>query len=187
MQIESAESLIEMLRSSGLYEAEPFDKLAAELRAAGSDPQELIRHLIDRERITAYQLRRVVNGRASELFIGPYVVLDKLGEGGMGRVFRARHVRQDRQIALKVVREQVLSKPTARGRYDREVQAALALKHPNIVAVSSAGSTRGFHRGISANTVSATQTEDRHPSQVAKRISWSVSFATCLYHQAREQ
>ena len=189
MQLESAESLIEMLRSSGLYEAEPFAKLEAELRAAGSDPQELIRHLIDRGRITAYQLRRVVNGRASELFIGPYVVLDKLGEGGMGRVYRARHVRQDRQIALKVVREQILSKPTARGRYEREVQAALALKHPNIVAVSSAGSTDGqyylemeFVDGLDLTRI----VQKFGPLQIAESCEYARQAALGLHH-AHEQ
>lgn len=143
MPIESAESLIQLLQSSGLYGSEQYEKLATELRSLGTDPQELIRHLLDGSHLTAYQLRRIANGRASELFIGPYVVLDKLGEGGMGRVFRARHVRLDREVALKVVREQALAKPTARGRYEREVQAALVLNHPNIVAVHSAGSTDG--------------------------------------------
>ena len=143
MPIESAESLIQLLQSSGLYDSEQFEKLATVLKSLGNDPQVLIRHLLDRKHLKAYQLRRIANGRASELFIGPYVILDKLGEGGMSRVFRARHVRLDREVALKVVREQVLARPTARGRYEREVQAALVLNHPNIVTVYSAGSTDG--------------------------------------------
>ena len=145
MPIESAESLIQSLRTSGLYAPPAFETLAAELAGLGTDPQVLIRHLVDRGHVTAYQLRKVVNGRASELFLGPYVISDKLGEGGMGKVFRARHLRQDREVALKVVREHLLAKPTARGRYEREVQAALALQHPNIVSVGSAGSTDGHY------------------------------------------
>ena len=145
MPIESAESLIQSLRTSGLYAPPSFETLAAELASLGADPQVLIRHLVDRDHITAYQLRKVVNGRSSELFLGPYVISDKLGEGGMGKVFRARHLRQDREVAIKVVREHLLAKPTARGRYEREVQAALALQHPNIVSVGSAGSTDGHY------------------------------------------
>lgn len=142
MQIES-ESLIEALRGSGLFTPQEFVPIEAELRALGTELQVLLRHLVERQRLTTYQLRKVVNGRASELFVGPYVLTDKLGEGGMGKVFRARHARNNREVALKVVREHLLAKPTARGRYEREVQAALALSHPNIVAVASAGSTDG--------------------------------------------
>src|SRR6266540_4190218 len=120
MQIESAESLIQALRGSGLFTPEEFESIAVDLNSLGTDPQVLIRRLLDQKRITPYQLRKVVNGRASELFLGPYVILDKVGEGGMGKVFRARHVRLGREVALKVVRERVLAKPTARGRYERE-------------------------------------------------------------------
>jgi serine/threonine-protein kinase len=143
MPLLSAESLIEALRGSGLYPAAEADALVAELGGLGDDPQALMRHLLARKRITLYQLRKVVHGRTAELFIGPYVVLDKLGEGGMGKVFRARHARTGRQVALKVVRSDLLANPVIRGRYEREVEAALALTHENIVSVFSAGSTDG--------------------------------------------
>ncbi len=143
MPIESTESLVQSLRASGLLTPLEWEALSEQVRIFNGDTNRLMRHLVDRGCLTAYQLRKVVNGHGSELVLGPYRILDKLGEGGMGRVFRARHVRHNRVVALKVVREHLLSKPTARGRYEREVQAALALSHPNIVSVSHAGSTDG--------------------------------------------
>jgi eukaryotic-like serine/threonine-protein kinase len=143
MSIDSTDSLLESLRASKLFAAEGLESLAADLAALGADPEVWMKKLVDDGRLTAYQLRKVVNGRAADLFLGPYVILDKLGEGGMGKVFRARHQRQQREVALKVVREHLLAKPTARGRYEREVQAALVLKHENIVSVHRAGSTDG--------------------------------------------
>jgi len=143
MPIDSTESLLHSLRGSKLFAPTALEALAAEFATLGPDPEAWMKKLVEDGRLTAYQLRKIVNGRAVDLFLGPYVILDKLGEGGMGKVFRARHERQKREVALKVVRDQLLSKPTARGRYEREVQAALALHHENIVLVRSAGSTDG--------------------------------------------
>src|SRR5204862_352923 len=56
-----------------------------------------------------------------------------------GKVYRARQVRVGREVALKIVRASLLSNPVVRGRYNREVKAAAALRHPNIVAVENAG------------------------------------------------
>ncbi len=135
--------LINSLRDSGLYSPEEIASFEEELKGIAGGSQEQMQALIERERITAYQLRKVVNGRSADLLIGPYVVQDKLGEGGMGKVFRALHKHDGREVALKVVREHLLAKPTARGRYEREVQTALTLSHPNIIHVASAGSTDG--------------------------------------------
>ncbi|MDB5307073.1 MAG: serine/threonine protein kinase [Gemmataceae bacterium] len=139
MQIQTPESLVQALRDSRLYAAEEMTALASELATLGDDPQVLMRHLIQTRRITLYQLRKVIHGKSSELFIGPYIVLDKLGEGGMGRVYRARQTRLGRVVAIKVVRAHLLSNPIVRGRYEREVLAAAALSHPNIVSVFDAG------------------------------------------------
>ena len=143
MQIESADTLIHSLRDSGLFTAEQLLALVRELAPVGDDPAALMRHLVHRDRITVYQLRKVVHGKAAELFFGDYVVLRKLGEGGMGKVYKARQNRLGRDVALKIVRSSLLSNPLVRRRYEREVQAASQLQHPNIVSVFDAGEVGG--------------------------------------------
>jgi serine/threonine-protein kinase len=65
-----------------------------------------------------------------------YTILAKLGQGGMGQVFKAMQIRLDRVVALKVIRKECLSQePKAARRFQREAQAAAQLSHPNIIVV----------------------------------------------------
>ena len=67
--------------------------------------------------------------------IGPYEVLDKLGEGGMGEVYRARDSRLDREVAVKVLPTSVARDPLARERFDREARTIASVTHPRICAI----------------------------------------------------
>ncbi len=71
--------------------------------------------------------------------LGPYRVLDKLGEGGMGQVFRARDTKLNRDVALKILPPALAEDPDRRMRFEREAQALAALNHPNIAQVYDAG------------------------------------------------
>jgi eukaryotic-like serine/threonine-protein kinase len=64
--------------------------------------------------------------------LGPYEVLDKLGEGGMGVVYRARDTKLNRDVALKVLSDLVVSDPDRLARFRREAQVLASLNHPNI-------------------------------------------------------
>lgn len=66
-------------------------------------------------------------------FIWPFELLDKLGEGGMGVVYRARHVGNDRQVAVKLLPDDVASNETLLARFERELEVLKQLRHPNIV------------------------------------------------------
>ncbi len=74
--------------------------------------------------------------------IGEYLLLEELGAGGMGRVFRAVHQKLRRQVAVKLLPSAGRS-PEAVERFAREVQALAKLSHPNIVAVHDAGKADG--------------------------------------------
>ena len=65
--------------------------------------------------------------------LGPYEILAKIGEGGMGKVYRARDTRLGRDVAIKVVTDALADE--GRARFEREVRAASALTHPYICAV----------------------------------------------------
>ena len=71
--------------------------------------------------------------------LGPYEIKSLLGVGGMGEVYRAHDSRLNRDVAIKVLREEGASSPERRVRFEREARAVAALNHPNIVAVYDFG------------------------------------------------
>ena len=77
--------------------------------------------------------------------LGDYVLLGKIGAGGMGKVFKARHRRMDRIVALKVLPPNMMKHPEAVQRFRQEVKAAAQLFHPNIVTAFDAGEQSGVH------------------------------------------
>ena len=76
------------------------------------------------------------------LLSGRYRLGEVLGYGGMAEVYRARDVRLDRDVAIKVLRSDLARDPSFQNRFRREAQAAAALNHPMIVAVYDTGVRR---------------------------------------------
>ena len=76
-------------------------------------------------------------------FIGRYVILEKLGEGGMAAVFKAHDTRLDRDVAIKIIRTDTLDTKEFLARFEREAKALAKLQHPNIVNVIDYGDHQG--------------------------------------------
>lgn len=76
--------------------------------------------------------------------IGPYEFLDAIGSGGMGTVYRARHTRLKRDVAIKVLREDRISAQLI-ARFEREIEAIGKVDHPNIVRATEADKRDGTH------------------------------------------
>lgn len=134
--------LVENVVASGLMPDDEFAELAS--RAAG-DPHELSRLLVDQGLLTPFQLAALNEGRGSSLRIGNYDILDRLGAGGMGTVFKARHRRMKRIVALKVLSEKLSENPLFVKRFQREVETIAALGHPNIVMAYDADEAEVGH------------------------------------------
>ncbi len=75
--------------------------------------------------------------------LGPYTLIAKLGQGGMGEVYRAHDTRLNRTVAIKVLPDHLAADPLARSRFVREGQALAALAHPNLVAIYDVGTVNG--------------------------------------------
>ena len=133
MAADPCETITANLANAGLLDPQKHAALVDWIRQTKPEPQALGKELLRRQWLTLYQLKEFQKGRAKGLFLGPYLVLDLLGEGGMGRVFKARHQRLGREVALKIIRKEKLSNPVAVSRFRQEIHAAGQLAHPNVV------------------------------------------------------
>lgn len=77
----------------------------------------------------------------SSVLDGKYQLEEKIGEGGMGQVFRATHIHIDTTVAVKLLSRQIISNSNAIDRFRREAKTAARIKHPNAVGVSDFGVT----------------------------------------------
>ncbi len=75
--------------------------------------------------------------------LGPYEVLAKLGEGGMGEVYRASDTRLNRVVAIKALHDLFAQHPERVGRFEREAQLLASLNHPNIAAIHGLEEVQG--------------------------------------------
>jgi serine/threonine protein kinase len=98
-----------------------------------------------RKQLTPTQVLLFCAGKWRGLVLGEYEILDVIGFGGMGQVFRAVHRRMDRVVALKVLSQQTTASLDALQRFQREVKAGAKLTHPNIVTAYDAGEHDGVH------------------------------------------
>src|SRR5262245_25940523 len=133
MPIASVASFVDSLRQSRLLEPDQLAEIEQSLQKQFPDPRGLARELINRDWLTPYQINQLFQDHGQDLVLGQYVLLARLGEGGMGKVFKARHRSLGRVVALKVIRKEKLTNPDVVRRFQREVQAAAQLHHPNVV------------------------------------------------------
>src|SRR5437879_3394759 len=84
-------NFVDSLRDCRLVKAEQAEEITRTLRSRFSDSRGLAKELVRRGWLTVYQVNHLFQGRGDELLLGPYRILDRLGEGGISQVFKARH------------------------------------------------------------------------------------------------
>ncbi len=135
------------VHASGLLSGGDLQALLDTLPTAQQpkDGEQLARLLVKQKQLTAYQAQQIYAGKGRSLTLGNYVILDKLGQGGMGMVLKAEHKRMERVVALKVLSPAVTKTPEALARFQREVKAAAKLEHPHIVTAYDADEAGGTY------------------------------------------
>jgi serine/threonine protein kinase len=135
---------VEALKNCAVLEPAQREQLP-ELIAQIADPVELSQELIRRGWLTPYQASQLSANKPQDLVLDQYILLELLGQGGMGAVYKARQSRMKRLVALKVIRKEALTSRTAVERFKRESEIAAKLSHPNIVTVYDSNESNGTH------------------------------------------
>lgn len=99
----------------------------------------LARDLLQRGWLTPLQANLLLQNRSADLLVGPYLLFEKIGQGGAGDVYKARHQHMERIVALKVIKKKLVSDPEVMARFVREVKVVSQLGHPNVVQAHDAG------------------------------------------------
>ncbi len=138
----SVSELLDQLLDSKLIQPEDWQELSTDHQAqisAAATRDDLLTRLTQTSLLTDYQACRVRAGTTFGLILGNYRVLDRVGAGGMGVVFRAEHILMRRVVAIKVL-------PLSRDqdarlllRFLAEMRTVASLQHPNIVTAMDAG------------------------------------------------
>jgi serine/threonine protein kinase/Tfp pilus assembly protein PilF len=184
----SAAGLVESLRALPILTPQQQGELSA-LQTQFPDIRALGQELIRRGWLTVFQANQLARGKGQELVLDQYVLLELVGQGGMGSVYKARQSRMNRLVALKVVRREALKSPVAVERFQREAKAAAMLAHPNIVTVFDNNAVNGVHYLVMEfleGTDLARRVKETGPLPVAEACEYVRQAALGLQH-AHEQ
>lgn len=114
--------------------------------------------------------------------LGPYQVLSPIGAGGMGEVYRAKHLKLGRDVAIKVLPDELATHQERLQRFEREARAASSLNHPNTVTIHDIDEQGGVHY-IAMELVEGQTLRDRigkGPLPVAEMVGIATQIATGL-------
>jgi tRNA A-37 threonylcarbamoyl transferase component Bud32 len=132
------------LRSLGLLTPAQIEEFAA-IHGEGVDPPQCVTELVEMGLLTPYQAEQVLAGKGRRLLVGPYLLRERLGDGGMGHVYKAEHRLMKRVVAVKIAGRLRRGHGVAAAlrRFSREVEAAGRLNHPHIATAYDAGEAHG--------------------------------------------
>ena len=139
MKPSTADELAHRLEQLDLVQAAHFDAVWTELGGRNVALQDFGNALVRHERLTGYQLDRLLRGETGGYFYGRAKILYQVGAGSFSRVYRAIHADSGRILAVKVLRSRFGSDPEKCQAFQREGEMGRLLRHPNIVAIEDVG------------------------------------------------
>src|SRR5579864_1332908 len=133
----------------GLATPQEIETCKAHREKHKDDPKSLLEIMVAAKMITLSQSQRLLKEVGSEtqrkLEIPGYQIIDKIGKGSMGMVYKARQTSVDRVVALKILLDALAQNKEFIKRFDREAKIAAKLSHNNIVNAIDAGEVNGVH------------------------------------------
>lgn len=135
---------VKLLEDTGIFPGDTIKELINSPQSP-KNAEDLAKELIRQKKLTKFQAEELWKGRAKSLSLGNYILLDKIGAGGMGQVFKAQHRKMQRLVAVKLLPLHLTKDKNAIARFEREVQAAAKLRHPNIISADDADQANGIH------------------------------------------
>jgi serine/threonine protein kinase len=136
---------LKLIRKSGVLADAQFEEVRARVLSGDLpyDAEELARRLVRDEVLTEYQAARLLRNKPHGMALSKYVILDKIGAGSMGRVYKARHLLMGRVVALKIIAPELSANPRIVARFQREMKMVGRLDHPNVVRAFDADQVGG--------------------------------------------
>lgn len=127
--------LLPIIRNSGALTEKQFLDVRSKVLSGAypSDTKALADRLVRDNLLTDYQVRRFLTGKSHGLIVGKYVILDRIGSGSMGRVYKAHHQLMGRVVALKIIAPEIVTNERVVARFQREMRLVGRLDHPNVV------------------------------------------------------
>ena len=179
------EQSVQQLTQSGLLTAEEIATFIKGMPAnkRPGDGETLAKELVAAGRLTKYQAAAIYQGKGKHLVFGDYMVLDKLGHGGMGIVYKAVHRHMRRVVAAKALSARSLQKPAMVKRFHREIETIAKLSHPNIVTVHDAREHEGMLHLIMEYVEGQSLADlvtQRGPLTVADAVDYTIQVAQGL-------
>jgi serine/threonine-protein kinase len=133
--IRTASELVYWLNKCELLEPSRWDLLVHQLQGRYQDGLSLGKELVRLGWLTPFQLEQLLEGNGELLSLGPYRILDWIGEGGVSQVYKAWHVPYHCVVALKVLRPVLQDDADALQQFQFEIRVSRRLAHPNIVSI----------------------------------------------------
>jgi eukaryotic-like serine/threonine-protein kinase len=183
--VHATEAFLANIRGCGLLKTQHLEELETWARATHPDVRAVARELNRRAWLTAFQIKEIFKGHGRDLSLGRYVLLDLLGEGGMGRVYKAHDTRLGRDVALKIIRKEKLKHPAAETRFKHEIEALAKMRHPNVVQVFNAdqvGDTHYYEMEFVDGADLTRLVKERGPLPVADACEYIRQAALGLQH-----
>lgn len=141
--VANVSQFLDSLVEQRILSSDSLRRFDSSLINAAADFSQWLDPLVQRKLLTSFQADAIRRGESHSLVLGNYVLLDKIGAGGMGEVYKARHGRMDRIVAVKILPAHTLSAAGTLERFQREVRAVAKLDHPNIVTAFDADEVKG--------------------------------------------
>lgn len=143
-ECDDSHCFLSRLSEVGVLSEDEFQAVSDSVFEAKSalSPKAIASQLVAKKRLTDYQASALING-SPNLLVGKYLILDLIGAGGMGVVFKAVHRKMNRLVAIKMILQQTPASTEQVKRFQREVQVAATLEHPNIVRAYDADESGG--------------------------------------------